>query len=344
MALLRVLQEREFERVGGTEIIRTNVRVIAATHRDLHAAINAGKFRSDLFYRLNVFPMEVPPLRERKEDIAPLATFFVERSAIMIGKSIRGIDPASMKMLMAHSWPGNIRELQNVIERSVITCESEVLRVDEGFFPRELRPSKTKTQRLAVALAEQEREIIEEALRECRGRVAGPWGAAARLGMPPSTLESKILTLKIDKYRFKSVAMDGFSDASRSGDVREGFTKFREFSSDRGFAPGCRAELEPLRRWHGAAREREDIKSCPQPKSKQRRPYEYRLACSHRTNLCRGISPRRFHGRRLGAEHGKPGRKIFLQRRPSPRLIKLEPRERGFVIHHFNVIDGKPLR
>ncbi|MEI9999431.1 MAG: sigma 54-interacting transcriptional regulator [Verrucomicrobiota bacterium] len=184
VTLLRVLQEREFERVGGTELIRVNVRVITATHRDLRAEMAAGKFRSDLFYRLNVFPLEVPPLRERREDIPALAQFFVERVAGRLGKSVRCIDAGAMRLLQAYAWPGNIRELQNVIERSVITCDGGTLFVDEACLRAEAPLSRTRTQHLGARIAEQEREMIEEALRECRGRVAGPWGAAVRLGMP----------------------------------------------------------------------------------------------------------------------------------------------------------------
>ncbi len=214
VTLLRVLQEREFERVGGTELIRVNVRVITATHRDLRAEMAAGKFRSDLFYRLNVFPLEVPPLRERREDIPALAQFFVERVAGRLGKSVRCIDAGAMRLLQAYAWPGNIRELQNVIERSVITCDGGTLFVDEACLRAEAPLSRTRTQHLGARIAEQEREMIEEALRECRGRVAGPWGAAVRLGMPASTLDSKIASLKIDKHRFKSAASDGFHDAA----------------------------------------------------------------------------------------------------------------------------------
>jgi formate hydrogenlyase transcriptional activator len=214
VALLRVLQEREFERVGGTEMIRVNVRVIAATHRDLNTAILEGKFRSDLFYRLNVFPLEVPPLRERREDISALANFFVERLSGPLGKSITRIDANSLKMLKDYSWPGNIRELQNVIERSMITCEGDTLTIDERYFRKDPIKSSTKTGCLAAAIAEHERTIIEEALRECRGRVSGPCGAAARLEVPASTLDSKILFLKIDKHRFKSKGIRRLSEVT----------------------------------------------------------------------------------------------------------------------------------
>jgi formate hydrogenlyase transcriptional activator len=205
IALLRVLQEREFERVGGTGSIRTNVRLIAATNRDLQAAIDAGTFRSDLFYRLNVFPIEVPPLRERREDIPVLVAYFIDRYARKAGKSIRGVNKMSMDLLQSYPWPGNIRELQNVIERSVILCDSENFSVDESWLSRQPAAIQPKSQpELSRKLATREIEMIETALRESGGRVSGPSGAAAKLGIPGSTLDSKIRSLKIDKYRFKS--------------------------------------------------------------------------------------------------------------------------------------------
>ena len=204
IALLRVLQEREFERVGGNHPIRAEVRVIAATNRDLEAAIAAGTFRSDLFYRLNVFPIEIPPLRERRDDIPLLVEYFIDRYARKAGKSIRRINKRSLELLQAYPWPGNIRELQNIIERSVIVCETENLSIDESWLSR--RPHMTNSNgRLGLEqnLAAQAKEMIEAALKECGGRVFGPLGAAAKLGMPRSTLESRIRTLKIDKGRFK---------------------------------------------------------------------------------------------------------------------------------------------
>jgi formate hydrogenlyase transcriptional activator len=205
IALLRVLQEHEFERVGGTRSIHADVRVIAATNRDLEAAIAAGAFRSDLFYRLNVFPIEIPPLRERKEDIPLLVEYFIDRYARKAGKSIRRVNKKSLDLLQSYPWPGNIRELQNVIERSVIVCETETFSVDESWLSRQ--PVATEPQSrldLSQQLAAQEKEIIEAALRESRGRVYGPSGAAAKLGMARSTLESKIRSLKINKNRFKT--------------------------------------------------------------------------------------------------------------------------------------------
>jgi transcriptional regulator with GAF, ATPase, and Fis domain len=205
VALLRVLQEHEFERLGGTGSIRTNVRVIAATNRDLEATIAAGTFRSDLFYRLNVFPIEVPSLRERREDIPLLVEYFIDRYARKAGKRFQAVSKKSLDLLQSYPWPGNIRELQNVIERSVIVCETENFSVDESWLSRKPRASAPKSQlELSQTLAAQEKEMIEAVLRESGGRVDGPSGAAARLGMPRSTLESKVKSLKIDKKRFKT--------------------------------------------------------------------------------------------------------------------------------------------
>jgi transcriptional regulator with GAF, ATPase, and Fis domain len=207
IALLRVLQEHEFERVGGTRSIQTNVRVVAATNRDLRTAIAAGTFRSDLFYRLNVFPIEMPPLRERREDIPVLVEYFIDRCARNAGKDIRGISKKSLDLLQSYHWPGNIRELQNVIERSVILCETEDFTVDETWLPQQPVASEAKSQSsFSQKLASQEKEMIESALRESEGRVFGPSGAAAMLGMPRSTVESKIRSLRINKNRFKSRA------------------------------------------------------------------------------------------------------------------------------------------
>jgi formate hydrogenlyase transcriptional activator len=204
-ALLRVLQEREFERVGGTQTIRVNVRVIAATNRDLKAAMTTGTFRSDLFYRLNVFPVEIPPLRERREDITLLVEYFVDRYASKAGKKMRSINKKSLELLQSYPWPGNIRELQNVIERSVIVCETENLVVDENWLAREFVKTQPPGRPLSEELVARERERIEAVLAEARGRVSGPSGAAAKLGMPRSTLDSKIRSLKINKHRFKTV-------------------------------------------------------------------------------------------------------------------------------------------
>jgi formate hydrogenlyase transcriptional activator len=205
IALLRVLQEHEFDRVGGAGSMRTNVRVIAATNRDLEAGIAAGVFRSDLFYRLNVFPIEVPPLRERRQDIPVLVEYFIDRYARKAGKSFQTVNKRSLDLLQSYSWPGNIRELQNVIERSVIVCETETFSVDESWLSR--RPSTSESRvrfDFSERRATQEKEMIEAALRETKGRVFGPSGAAAKLGMPGTTLDSKIKSLKISKNRFKT--------------------------------------------------------------------------------------------------------------------------------------------
>jgi PAS domain S-box-containing protein len=205
IALLRVLQEHEFERVGGTRPIRADVRVITATNRDLQAAISAGSFRRDLFYRLNVFPIEIPALRERKEDIRLLVEYFIDRYARKAGKNITSVDKKTLRLLESYPWPGNIRELQNVIERSVIVCETETFLVDESWLLRQPPATEPKSHlELSQSLAAHEKEMIEVALRESGGRVFGPSGAAAKLGMPRSTLESKIRSLKINKNRFKA--------------------------------------------------------------------------------------------------------------------------------------------
>lgn len=203
ISLLRVLQEREFQRVGSNESQQIDVRVVAATNRDLEAAISAGIFREDLFYRLNVFPIEVPPLRQRKEDIPLLVEYFVDRYASKAAKKITGIDRRSMDILRGYSWPGNIRELQNVIERSVIVCETENLSIDESWVGKGTRTAATSIQSLSENLAAQEKALIETALAESHGKVSGPSGAAAKLSIPQSTLDSKIKSLKIDKQRFR---------------------------------------------------------------------------------------------------------------------------------------------
>jgi len=205
IALLRVLQEHEFERVGGTRRIHADVRVIAATNRDLQAAIGAGSFRSDLFYRLNVFPIEIPSLRERREDIPLLVEYFIDRYAQKAGKNIKRVNKKTLELLQSYPWPGNIRELQNVIERSVILCETEIFSIDESWLPKQ--PSVTEPKNhmeLPGRFLAQEKDMIEAALRESRGRIFGPKGAAAKLGIPRSTLESKIRSLKIDKNRFRA--------------------------------------------------------------------------------------------------------------------------------------------
>jgi len=198
IALLRVLQEREFERVGSNHPISVDVRVIAATNRDLSAAVAAGTFREDLFYRLDVFPISVPPLRERAEDIPLLVEYFVGRFAKDAGKNIRHIGKQTLEQLQSCRWPGNIRELQNVVERAVILCETDTFVVDESWLESE---SEESSQREGLsALEEREVEMIEAVLAETHGRISGPSGAAAKLGIPRQTLESKIRRLGIDKY------------------------------------------------------------------------------------------------------------------------------------------------
>jgi formate hydrogenlyase transcriptional activator len=215
IALLRVLQERQFERVGGNQPIRADVRVISASNRDLKAAMANGAFRSDLFYRLNVFPIEIPPLRERTDDIPILVEYFIDRYATEAGKKIRYVSKESMELLQSYPWPGNVRELQNVIERSVILCETETFSVDESWLSHDTDQTVPASQPLVQMLATQEKALIETALAETRGQVSGPTGAAAKLSMRPSTLESKIRTLKIDKHRFKAPS-EGPSESSQS--------------------------------------------------------------------------------------------------------------------------------
>jgi formate hydrogenlyase transcriptional activator len=203
VALLRVLQEREFERVGGSRPIRADVRIIAATNRDLPAAVADKSFRPDLFYRLNVFPIEVPPLRKRRADIPMLVEYFTHRYANRAGKPIRGIGNKTLDLLQSYDWPGNIRELQNVIERAVIISETETLMVDARWLAGSPSSVPAAAHPTVQTLVGHEREAIESALAAARGRVAGPFGAAAKLGIPPSTLESKIKALHIEKRRFK---------------------------------------------------------------------------------------------------------------------------------------------
>jgi formate hydrogenlyase transcriptional activator len=205
IALLRVLQEQEFERVGGNRRIRVDVRVIAATNRDLQAAISTGAFRSDLFYRLNVFPIDMPSLQERKTDIPLLVEYFIDRYARKVGKNIRRVNKKTLELLLSYPWPGNIRELQNVIERSVILCDTEVFSIDQSWLPQ--RPALSPESReaeLPHRLLAQEKSMIEASLTDARGRISGPTGAAVKLGIPRSTLESKIRSLKINKNLFKA--------------------------------------------------------------------------------------------------------------------------------------------
>jgi DNA-binding NtrC family response regulator len=201
VSLLRVLQEREFARVGGTAAVRVDVRVIAATNRDLQTAIEAGTFRSDLFYRLNVFPLAVPALRERADDISLLVQYFIDRYSRKAGKTIRRVNKRTLDRLRSYPWPGNVRELQNVIERSVIVCDTDEFTVDESWLSA--RPVIEGRLALSGSIAAHEKAVIEDALGACGGRVYGPAGAATRLGIPRSTLESKIRALRINKHRFR---------------------------------------------------------------------------------------------------------------------------------------------
>jgi len=201
-----VLQEREFERLGNSRPISVDVRVVAATNRDLRAAVAAGSFREDLFYRLNVFPIEVPSLRERVDDIPLLVEYFIQRYAKQAGKRLKTITKKSLDQFKAYAWPGNIRELQNVIERAVILSDGETFSIDQTWLSRQ--PSResrlvAESDRGLGRDAERERALIESALAETKGRISGPSGAASRLGIPRQTLESKIRTLGIDKHRFR---------------------------------------------------------------------------------------------------------------------------------------------
>jgi transcriptional regulator with GAF, ATPase, and Fis domain len=205
VALLRVLQEREFERVGGRDRIRVDVRVIAATNSDLSIAVADGQFRQDLFYRLDVFPLEMPPLRERREDVPLLVEYFIGRYARNAGKTFQRVGKRTLERLQSYPWPGNVRELQNVIERSVIVSDTDEFTLDESWVSSVTRLESGLG--LSGTLASHERVIVEDALRASGGRVFGPSGAATRLGIPRSTLESKIRALGINKKRFRLRAL-----------------------------------------------------------------------------------------------------------------------------------------
>jgi formate hydrogenlyase transcriptional activator len=203
-ALLRVLQEEEFQRVGSSQSVSVDVRVLSATNSDLRSAVEAGKFREDLFYRLNVFPIRLPPLRERVEDIPLLLEYLVTRYSQKAGKKFRDITSKTLQLFQAYRWPGNIRELQNVIERAVVLCDGDTLSVDERWLRQESSPASGPVVPLVTTLEDRERQMIEAALAQSRGRISGPTGAAAKLGIPRQTLERKILSLGIDKNQFKS--------------------------------------------------------------------------------------------------------------------------------------------
>jgi PAS domain S-box-containing protein len=200
-ALLRVIQERELEHVGGTETIHVDVRVIAATNRDLMEAVASGTFRQDLFYRLNVFPLEMPSLRDRKQDIPVLVEYFIHRFARKAHKTFRRVNKRTLERLQSYPWPGNVRELQNVIERSVIVSDTDEFAVDESWLSTGRKVDSAGA--LSSKLVAYEKAMIEEALRESAGQVFGPAGAAARLRIPRSTLESRIRALRINKSRFR---------------------------------------------------------------------------------------------------------------------------------------------
>jgi formate hydrogenlyase transcriptional activator len=199
-----VLQEREIERVGIDKPIPVDVRVLAATHRDLEKLVSEGKFRLDLLYRLNVVPITMPSLRERAADVPVLVEYFIARFGQQVGKKFRSIDKKTLDLLRAYAWPGNIRELQNVIERAVILSDSNIFAVDEAWLKREPSEVPHSSAALNGALVTHEKEAIEAALAESHGQVSGPAGAAAKLGVPDSTLDAKIKRLGINKYRFKS--------------------------------------------------------------------------------------------------------------------------------------------
>jgi formate hydrogenlyase transcriptional activator len=204
VALLRVLQEREFERVGGSQTVPVDVRVLSATNEDLGAAVAEGTFRQDLFYRLNVFPIRIPALRERVDDISLLVEYLIDRYAQAAGKKFRTIDKGTLELFQTYDWPGNVRELQNVIERAVILSDGETFSVDETWLTPVTPKTAASSVPLVANLIDHEIEMIETALREAEGFVSGPTGAATKLGIPRQTLESKIRKLGINRHRFKT--------------------------------------------------------------------------------------------------------------------------------------------
>jgi formate hydrogenlyase transcriptional activator len=203
IALLRVLQERELDRVGGTHPIPIDVRVLVATNCDLKLAVSAGKFRADLYYRLSVFPVHMPALRDRLDDIPLLVEHLVRQTAKKIGKTVRYIEDGTLGRLGRYHWPGNIRELQNVVERAVILCESETVRIEEDWLHSDEVLGPPEPLGLLSSLVSHEKELIEAALERSMGRVSGPNGAADLLGVPRTTLEGRIKRLQIDKFRNK---------------------------------------------------------------------------------------------------------------------------------------------
>jgi formate hydrogenlyase transcriptional activator len=205
LALLRVLQEHEFERIGSTEPLKVDVRVVAATNRDLGRAVEGGAFRQDLFYRLNVFPIVAPPLRDRVDDIAVLVEYLIDRYAKKAGRKFRAISKKTLELFQAYDWPGNVRELQNVIERSVVLCDGETFSIDETWLKRTSHRLLGPEVPLVATVVAHEKELIEAALAKANGRIAGPSGAAAKLGIPRQTLESKIRSFGINKHRFRAI-------------------------------------------------------------------------------------------------------------------------------------------
>jgi formate hydrogenlyase transcriptional activator len=204
IALLRVLQEREFERIGSTEPLKVDVRVVAATNRDLGRAVEAGTFRQDLFYRLNVFPIRIPPLRERVDDIPLLVEYLIDRYTKKAAKKFRAISKKTLELFETYDWPGNVRELQNVIERAVVLCDGETFSIDETWLKQTSRRPPGPEVPFITTVVAHEKELIEAALVKSNGRIAGPSGAAAKLGIPRQTLESKIRSFGIDKHRFRT--------------------------------------------------------------------------------------------------------------------------------------------
>jgi formate hydrogenlyase transcriptional activator len=202
IALLRVLQEREFERIGSTEPLKVDVRVVAATNRDLGCAVEAGTFRQDLFYRLNVFPIGMPPLRERVDDIPLLVEYLIDRYAKKAVKKFSAISKKTLELFETYDWPGNVRELQNVIERAVVLSDGETFSIDETWLKRPARPALGPKVPLMATVVAHEKELIEAALAKSNGRIGGRSGAAAKLGIPRQTLQSKIRSLGIYKNRF----------------------------------------------------------------------------------------------------------------------------------------------
>ena len=204
VALLRVLQEREFERIGGSQTIAVDVRVLAATNRNMSTAVAEGVFRQDLYYRLNVFPIQIPPLRDRPDDISLLVEYLIDRYGTKVGKKFRNINKKTLELFQAYDWPGNIRELQNVIERAVILCDGDTFWVEEAWLSRVAPKPLSTSVPLVASLVEREREMLEAALREAEGVIGGPRGAATKLGIPRQTLESKIRKLGINRHSFKT--------------------------------------------------------------------------------------------------------------------------------------------